>query len=74
VQTAMTEDPQQTAVENALLRGSLFLTASALKDYATAKHTKIDDTPMVQVTVHETLRNRATDALERAEKMLRDQR
>jgi hypothetical protein len=71
----MTDDPQQLKVENALLRGSLFLTARVLRDYHDARHTKIDDDgiPMLQVTVHDLVRNRAAAALARADRMLKDQ-
>ena len=71
---AMTPEPRDQAVENALLRASLFLTARALKDYQDAPAFEIDDDgrPMLEVIVPESLRTRAADALARAEKMLKE--
>jgi len=63
----MTE-PRDLEVENALLRGSLFLAARALKDYADARHTKTERG--LQLTVPESLPVRAAEALVRAEGML----
>lgn len=67
----MTDVPQSLAVENALLRGSLFLTARSLKNYLDARHTPTDDG--LRLTVPEPVREKAADALARAEKMLRDE-
>jgi hypothetical protein len=43
-------EPRDLAVENALLRSSLWLTARTLKDYQDAPHFEIDDDgrPMVE--------------------------
>lgn len=65
-------DQRDAAVESALLRASLFLTANVLKDYATAKHTLLED-GWRAVRVPEGVRDRAVDALARANGMLRDQ-
>lgn len=69
----MTDDTKQLEVENALLRGGLWLTAKSLKDYHDAPHEPIDvdGVPMVQVTVSEVIRGKAHEAIERADKMLR---
>ncbi|WP_020474492.1 hypothetical protein [Zavarzinella formosa] len=66
-------DPQQTEVENALLRGTLFLTANALKEYHDAPHFEIDDdgVPKVEVIVTELTRGKAADALKRADGILK---
>ncbi|WP_020469650.1 hypothetical protein [Zavarzinella formosa] len=66
-------DPQQTEVENALLRGALFLTANALKEYHDAPHFEIDDdgVPKMEVIVSEMTRGKAAEALLRANKLLR---
>ena len=77
----MTTDPQpdpaqanqQLRIENSLLRASLFLTARALKDYHDSKHVKTEQEGMVQLTVPESLRARAADALTRANRMLKEQ-
>ena len=63
----------QLRVENALLRGCLYLAARALKDYHDAPHFEIDDdgTPKWEVIVPEPLRAKAADALERAQGMLK---
>ncbi|WP_088255326.1 hypothetical protein [Fimbriiglobus ruber] len=66
----MTDDPQSLAVENALLRGSLFLTARSLKNYLDAKHLPTESG--LQLTVPEAIREKAADALARADGMLRD--
>ena len=65
----------QLNVENALLRGNLFLTASALKDYHDSPHFEIDDdgVPKMEVIVPESLRQKAADALARAQAMLKDE-
>jgi hypothetical protein len=66
----MTSEPQDLQLENALLRGSLWLTARALKGYHDSKHTTTDDG--LQLTVPESLREKAAEALARAEKMLKE--
>jgi hypothetical protein len=60
--------------ENALLRGSLYLAARALKDYQDAPAFEIDDDgrPMLEVIVSESLRTKAADALARAAKILKE--
>jgi hypothetical protein len=62
------------SVENALLRGSLFLAARALRDYQDAPHFEIDDDgrPMLEVIVPESLREKAADALSRADALLKE--
>jgi hypothetical protein len=62
-----------TNVENAILRGSLYLAASALREYHDAPHFEIDDDgpPKREVIVREGLREKAADALERADQVLR---
>ncbi|OWK42387.1 hypothetical protein [Fimbriiglobus ruber] len=66
--------PQDPAVENALLRGALWLVTKSLKRYHDAKHTRveaeIDGTPRFQVIVTEEARQKASDAISRAEGML----
>ena len=71
----MTDDIPDTRVENALFRGSLYLTARALKDYHDAPHFEINDDgwPMLEVIVPPSLRGRATLALAKANEMLRDE-
>ena len=59
------------AVENALLRGSLFLAARALKDYQDAPHCKVD-VGKLQLIVPASLREKAADALERAQGLLQE--
>lgn len=63
----------QLRIENSLLRASLFLAARSLKDYHDSKHVKSEQEGIVQLTVPESLKTRAADALSRAEKMLKDQ-
>ncbi len=65
----MTHEPKDMAVENTLLRASLFLTANVLKDYHEARHTKSGD-GRLQLAVPETVRDRAGFALTRAREML----
>ena len=61
------------AVENALLRGALFLTARALKDYQDSPAFEIDDgVEKLEVVILPSLREKADDALARADKLLRD--
>lgn len=66
------KEPLDPQVEIALLRGSLFLTARALKGYHDSRHSETKDGQFM-LTVPESLRTRAADALERAQKMLRDE-
>lgn len=70
----MIPEPQDLKIENAMLRGCLYLTARALKDYQEAAHFEIDDDgrPMLEVIVPESVRTKAADALERADKLLRE--
>ena len=68
----MSDEPTDLRVENALLRASLFLTANVLKDYHGARHTKTDD-GRLQVVVSESVHERAGTALERADRLLRDE-
>ena len=69
----MTE-PQDLKVEIALLRASLWLTVRRLKDYQEAPHFESDDDgrPMIEVIVPESLRTKAAEAIEKAEKMLQE--
>ncbi len=59
--------------QDALLRGSLFLTARALKSYHDTKHIKTSDPELRQLTVPVSFQVKATDALARADNLLRDQ-
>jgi hypothetical protein len=67
------EQRQDLQVENALLRGALWLAARSLKDYQEAPHFEIDDDgrPMLEVIVPPALRDKAADALARADGLLR---
>jgi hypothetical protein len=67
----MKDECKGLEVENALLRGTLFLTASSLKGYHESPCEKIEGTPMVRVTVNEVVRGKAQEALERADRMLK---
>jgi hypothetical protein len=71
----MTEDPRDLKVENALLRGSQYLTARALKDYQEARHVKVDHNggPMLQVTILESIRTKTIEVLAKAQPILRDE-
>lgn len=64
-------EPRDAQVEIALLRGALWLSTRALKDYRDSKHTPTDD-GRLQLTVPESLRERAGDAIVRANNLLRD--
>ena len=73
-------DTPDTAVEitdlkvsNSLLRGSLFLTTRALKDYHDANHVPMKNPDMLRLTVPASYRERAADALVRADILLKDQ-
>lgn len=59
-------------VENALLRGQLFLVAAALKGYLDSKHTKGED-GLLHLAVPPALHEKATSALKDADKRLKDQ-
>jgi len=71
---AVTDDPQQLRVEVALLRSSLWLSTRALEAYRDSPHKKIDvdDRPMMEVIVPESLPDKAADAIARANKLLMD--
>lgn len=66
-------DPQQLRVEIALLRGALFLTTRSLKDYHDSKHSPAEIEGILHLTIPETLREKAGDAITRADKLLRDE-
>ena len=69
----MTE-PQDIKVENAILRGLLWTAVRRLKDFHEAPHFEIEDDgrPMVEVIVPDSLRDKAAEAIEKAEKMLKE--
>ena len=69
----MTDTPTTNplAVENALLRAALFLCTSSLKGYHDSPHSKPESYRQT-VTVHEGLRERAGDAIARADRLLRE--
>jgi len=71
----MTHDDQPLRVENALLRGVLWLTARALEGYHNAAHFEIDDDgrPMLEVIVPEEVREKAAAVLTKANELLKDQ-
>ena len=62
----------QLRVENALLRGSLWMTARRLKDYQDAPAAKLDQDgrEMLQVTIPSSLRESAAEALTKAQEIL----
>jgi hypothetical protein len=68
----MTADQSDLRVENALLRGSLWLATRALRGYHDAPHFEIDDhgVPKMEVIVQQGVREKAGDALERADRLL----
>ncbi len=70
----MTSDPDQLKVENALLRGLLWTAVRRLKDYQEAPAFEIDDNgrPMMEVVVPLGLREKAGEAIAKAEKMLKE--
>jgi hypothetical protein len=73
----MTDAPERTSdlrVENALLRGTLFLTARALRAYHDAPHFEIDDDGIekLEAIIMPSTREKAADALDRADKLLRE--
>ena len=68
----MTPESQDLKIENVILRGALAITAMSSKDYHDAKHVKTEDGFVFELTVDESLRPRAKDALERAEKLLKE--
>jgi hypothetical protein len=70
----LTPNPKDVNVENAVLRGTLWLVASALRDYHETPHIEIDKEgrPMLELIVPESLPEKAKEALERAKKILRE--
>ena len=66
--------PDDLKIENAILRGLLWTAVRRLKDYQEAPHFEIDDDgrPMMEVIVPESLRAKAAEAIEKAEKMLQE--
>ena len=68
----MTDEPTDLKVENALLRGCLFITARRLKDYQDAPAFEIDDDdgPALEVIIPAELREKGAEALEKAQQML----
>jgi hypothetical protein len=61
-------------IENALLRGALFLAVASLKRYHDAPHAEIErdgDIPMMEVIVPEGTREKAAEAIERSQGLLR---
>lgn len=71
----MTDEPRDLAVENALLRSCLWQTARRLKDYQDAPAFEIEDeeTPALEVVVPASLRDKAAEALAKAQAMLKGQ-
>ena len=67
--------PQDVRVENALLRGELFLTARALKYFLDSPHKKIEvgGESMMEITVPQSLYDKARDALNRADRRLKNE-
>jgi hypothetical protein len=63
-------------VENALLRGRLWLTARSLKGYHDSKHeaVEVDGAPMLQVTVSDVVRGKAGEVIESATPVVGDLR
>lgn len=70
----MTDAPENDdlKVENAMLRGSLWLATRALKNYHDAPHTKADHPELRQLKVPASYREKATDAITRAQSLLVD--
>jgi hypothetical protein len=70
----MTPEARDLKAENAVLRGTLWMVARALRDYQDAPHVEIDDDgrPMLKLIVSESLREKAKAAFDRAEKLLRE--
>jgi hypothetical protein len=68
------ELPADPRVENALLRVALSATARALKSYFDAPHVELDDdgVPKLEVIVPEDTREKASDALAKAQKLLQE--
>jgi hypothetical protein len=60
--------------ENSVLRGMLYQTVQVLKAYQDAPRFEIDDDgiPMLEVIVTPSLPEKAAEALERAERMLKE--
>ncbi len=71
----MADEPLDLKVENALLRGCLWVTRQRLREYHDAPHFEIDDDgrPMLEVIVPPSLREKAAEALEKAQGMLKDE-
>jgi hypothetical protein len=72
----MTE-PETTSdlrVENALLRGTLWLARKVLQSYHDAPHFEIDDdgVPKLEVIVPPDAREKAAEAITRADKLLKE--
>jgi hypothetical protein len=70
----MTDETPDPNVEIALLRGCLWMTARRLKDYHDSPHFEIeseDDIPGMEVIVPASLREKAAEALEKAQQMLK---
>ncbi len=73
----MTDDERRDRMaENSLLRGRLWITRQRLKEYHDAPHFEIepadeDDIPGMEVIVPASLREKAAEALEKAQAMLK---
>jgi hypothetical protein len=69
----MADEPTDLKVENALLRGLLWMTARRLQDYQQAPAFEIDDdgSPALEVIIPASLREKAAEALEKAQQMLK---
>lgn len=67
-------EPRDMTVENALLRGALWLATRSLKRYhdAPASEIEMNGTFMSQVVVPAETREKAADAIARAERLLCD--
>jgi hypothetical protein len=74
----MTDETPDPRVEIAVLRSCLWMTARRLKDYHDAPHFEIepadeDDMPGMEVIVPASLGEKAAEALEKAQAMLKGQ-
>ncbi|HVS34105.1 MAG TPA: hypothetical protein VMS17_00905 [Gemmataceae bacterium] len=71
----MTDEPRDMAIANALLRSLLWQIARRLKDYQDAPAFAIEDeeTPALEVIVPASLREKAAEALAKAQAMLKGQ-
>jgi len=67
-------EPRDLAVENALLRGALWLVTKSLRRYhdAPCSEIEVDGTRMSQVVVSDETRVKAADAIARGERLLTD--